>query len=60
MNVETAVVFLRFLKNLTFEERVDANDYYINSDEWLHNYLEHILCISSYEVKVSTVNEIYE
>ena len=51
MNVETAVVLLRYL---TLEERVDANDYYINCDEWLHNYLEHILCISSYDTKVST------
>ena len=46
--------FLALFENLTFEERVDANDCYINSDEWLHNYLEHILCISSYESKVST------
>ena len=46
--------FLALFKNLTLEERVDANDYYINSDEWLHNYLEHILCTSFYEAKVST------
>ena len=46
--------FLALFKTLILEERVDINDCYINSDEWLHNYLEHILCISFYEAKVST------